>query len=299
MKEKMKNWIYENRKRIIGICSAVAMVFLIIGVCLVEKNSVNVEATEKQASITETTSKKSDEEKGSTKKVVSKETSKETAEKTNEGDTKTADKKDTEEKKSSETDSGTKKNDKAITTGNSSKTSEKTNGAATNNSGSSTTTTGSSDSKPTTNNNSKPSGSTESTSANNNSGTTQTTPTQPDKPQHTHNWVEQTTIVHHDATGHNETYVVTEAWDETVTEWVYDPWECCNVCGADCTGDGGAHMKEHALAGEGGGRHTEYYKQVTYTVHHDAVYGTRWVQDTAAWDETVVTGYACSCGATK
>ena len=133
------------------------------------------------------------------------------------------------------------------------------------------------------------------------------TPSQPaaskpaaSKPAHQHNYVAQTHVVHHDATGHNEPYVVQDAWDEQVTTYEDYAWECCNVCGADCTADPWGHMEQHALAYEGGGYHTEYgTRPVTTTVHHDAVYGTRWVQDSAAWDETVVDGYVCSCGARK
>ena len=112
------------------------------------------------------------------------------------------------------------------------------------------------------------------------------------KPVHQHNYVAQTHVVHHEATGHNEPYVVQDAWDEQVTTYEDYPWDCCNVCGADCTADPGGHAYQHAIKGEGGGHHTEYdSRPVTKTVHHDAVYGTRWVQDTAAYDETVVDGY--------
>ena len=122
----------------------------------------------------------------------------------------------------------------------------------------------------------------------------------PEKPQHTHTLQEKTHTVNHSEVGHNEQYVVKEAWTETVTEDVYDPWECCNVCGADCTADPSGHMKQHALAGEGGGRHTEYYKTVTRTVEHPAEYGTRYVVDTPAWTETVSDGFFCiGCGAKK
>lgn len=94
--------------------------------------------------------------------------------------------------------------------------------------------------------------------------------------------------------------MVQDAWDEQVTTYEDYPWDCCNVCGADCTADPGGHAYQHAIKGEGGGHHTEYdSRPVTKTVHHDAVYGTRWVQDTAAYDETVVDGYVCSCGARK
>lgn len=120
------------------------------------------------------------------------------------------------------------------------------------------------------------------------------------KPAHQHNYVAQTHVVHHEATGHNEQYVEQEAWDEQVTTYEDYAWSCCNVCGADCTADPGEHAYQHAIKGEGGGHHTEYdTRSVTTTVHHDAVYGTRWVQDSAAYDETVVDGYVCSCGARK
>ena len=122
----------------------------------------------------------------------------------------------------------------------------------------------------------------------------------PEKPQHTHTWQEKTHTVNHPEVGHNEQYVVKEAWTETVTEDVYDPWECCNVCGADCTADPSGHAKQHALAGEGGGHHIEYYKTVTRTVEHPAEYGTRYVVDTPAWTETVSDGFFCTgCGAKK
>lgn len=138
-------------------------------------------------------------------------------------------------------------------------------------------------------------------STNTNSGSNQgnSTPA-PSKPAHQHNYVAQTHVVHHDATGHNEPYVVQAEWDEQVTTYEDYAWSCCNVCGADCTADPGEHAYQHAIKGEGGGHHTEYgTRPVTTTVHHDAVYGTRWVQDSAAWDETVVDGYVCSCGARK
>ena len=122
----------------------------------------------------------------------------------------------------------------------------------------------------------------------------------PEKPQHTHTWQEKTHTVNHPEVGHNEQYVIKEAWTETVTEDVYDPWDCCNVCGADCTADPGGHAYQHAIAGEGGGHHTEYYKTVTRTVEHPAEYGTRWVVDQPAWTETVSDGFFCSgCGTKK
>ena len=120
-------------------------------------------------------------------------------------------------------------------------------------------------------------------------------------PKHEHKYdIELSHIVHHEATGHDEQYVVKEAWDEEVTVEEEYAWSCCNVCGADCTADPGEHAYQHAIKGEGGGHHTEYgTRLVTTTVHHDAIYGTRWVQDSEAYDEKVIDGYACSCGAKK
>lgn len=132
----------------------------------------------------------------------------------------------------------------------------------------------------------------------NNGGNT----SKPSVPSHTHNWVGQTHTVHHEATGHNEQYVVSEAWDEQKSEPIYEMqlhWYC-NTCGADITSDPVGHLENTDC----GGYHSNYIQVQTgtnnYTVHHDAVYGTRWVQDSAAWDETVSDGYTCSgCGATK
>jgi hypothetical protein len=122
----------------------------------------------------------------------------------------------------------------------------------------------------------------------------------PEKPQHTHTWQEKTHTVNHPEVGHNEQYVVKEAWTETVTEDVYDPWECCSVCGADITANVDEHIKQHMMNGEGGRWHTEYYKTVTRTVEHPAEYGTRYVVDTPAWTETVSDGFFCTgCGAKK
>lgn len=169
------------------------------------------------------------------------------------------------------------------------------------------------ESKPTENNTSKPA-STNSSKPNaskpadnkpttgNTSGSKPGSGSSSNAPAHQHNFQPVPKVVHHDATGHNEQYVEQEAWDETViigTEIIGD-WACCNVCGKNITGIINQHQKEHALAGEGGGWHTEYYERdITDVIHHEAVYGTRWVKDSEAWDETVIDGYKCSCGATK
>ena len=123
----------------------------------------------------------------------------------------------------------------------------------------------------------------------------------PSKPSHAHSWNAQTTVVHHPASGHNEQVLIKEAWTEYKPIYETVAIEVCNTCGADITANHSQHMKEHALKGEGGSRRTEYIQKQTgtETIAHPAEYETRWVQDSAAWDETVITGYTCSCGASK
>ena len=111
--------------------------------------------------------------------------------------------------------------------------------------------------------------------------------------------------VHHDATGHYETQqtLKTAAWDESV----YDgPQTKCNYCGQTFanSSDYDAHADYYRSLWN------EQYNQATdneqidnsllqhgsstcvpvyHTVHHDAEYTTTqvWVEDTAAYDETV------------
>ena len=95
--------------------------------------------------------------------------------------------------------------------------------------------------------------------------------------------------------------LIKEAWTEYKPIYETVAIEVCNTCGADITDNHSQHMKEHALKGENASRRTEYIQKQTgtETIAHPAEYETRWVQDSAAWDETVITGYTCSCGASK
>ena len=118
----------------------------------------------------------------------------------------------------------------------------------------------------------------------------------PSKQTHTHNYnIPITKTVHHDPTGHNEPVY------KTVTDYqdqpVYEYRTICNKCGADCTNDPVLHSAEC-----GGGYSNKKIQTGTQRVvvgTHQEQTGTRWVPDSAAWDETVTTGYKCSCGATK
>lgn len=114
------------------------------------------------------------------------------------------------------------------------------------------------------------------------------------QPEHTHSWVEQTTTVTHEATGHYETVVVKDAWDEEVKEGRV----ICTGCGtAFVTTD---EWLDHNLWDDCPYGYTS--KLITVdTIHHEAETQEVWVEDSPAWTETVGTGsYTCStCGATK
>ena len=115
------------------------------------------------------------------------------------------------------------------------------------------------------------------------------------KPQHTHTWVAQTKSVYHEATGHYENKWVQDsaAWDEPTYEERYVCYKCGKVMTADM--DPVVHSSE--CRGSYGVESIQ-----TGTIHHEATGHNeqRWVQDSAAWTETVTTGYKCSgCGATK
>ena len=60
----------------------------------------------------------------------------------------------------------------------------------------------------------------------------------------------------------------------------------CNVCGADITGNETAHSKQHMLAGEGSGHHSEVVSKITGydTVHHDATGHYETVEDGCHWE---------------
>lgn len=98
--------------------------------------------------------------------------------------------------------------------------------------------------------------------------------------QHVHNWIAETTVVHHDAqyqTVHHDAVTEVHA--------------ICNNCNADITGNIDGHFKENIFSGCGS-YHT------TNVVIQDAWDET--IEISPAWDEQVITGYKCSsCGSTK
>lgn len=117
--------------------------------------------------------------------------------------------------------------------------------------------------------------------------------------EHTHNWVAQYKTVNVPEKGHNEQVLVQAAYDEQVPITEMKEFSICNQCGADITG----RYIEHFEANDGcSGYHSEWREVVTgyKTVHHDAVYETRYVVDSPATTKQELTGYKCSsCGKTK
>lgn len=169
--------------------------------------------------------------------------------------------------------------------------------------GNTASTTNTSSNKNNTSSSSKPSNSSSNNSSSskpsNNSGSSSNS----SKPaEHTHNWVAQYKTVNVPEKGHNEQVLVQAAYDEQVPITEMKEYSICNVCGADITNNTTSHTKAHTLAGEGGGYHSEWREVVTgyNTVHHDAVYETRYVIDSPATTKQELTGYKCSsCGKTK
>ena len=116
--------------------------------------------------------------------------------------------------------------------------------------------------------------------------------------EHTHNWVAQYKTVNVPEKGHNEQVLVQAAYDEQVPVTEMKEFSICNNCGADITG----FASEHILNGTCRRYHSEWREVVTgyNTVHHDAVYETRYVVDSPATTKQELTGYKCSgCGKTK
>lgn len=122
--------------------------------------------------------------------------------------------------------------------------------------------------------------------------------------EHTHNWVAQYKTVNVPEKGHNEQVLVKDAWDEQVEIKEMRPHDICSSCGEDLTGtDISSHVYQHMINGDDkGGHYTKWSEDVIgyKTVHHDAVYETRYVVDSPATTKQELTGYKCSgCGKTK
>lgn len=117
--------------------------------------------------------------------------------------------------------------------------------------------------------------------------------------EHTHNWVAQYKTVNVPEKGHNEQVLVQAAYDEQVPIKEMQEFTICSTCGANITGHAVEHL-ENSLNCQG---YYADYREVTTgynTVHHEAVYETRYVVDSPATTKQELTGYKCSgCGKTK
>lgn len=179
--------------------------------------------------------------------------------------------------------------------------SKKNNTASTSNSSSNKNNSSSSSSKPS----SKPSNSSSNNSGSSKPSNNNGSNSNNSKPaEHTHNWVAQYKTVNVPEKGHNEQVLVQAAYDEQVPITEMKAFDICSTCGAELTSaTASAHVKNHMINGEDkGGWHTEWREVVTgyNTVHHDAVYETRYVVDSPATTKQELTGYKCSgCGKTK
>ena len=122
--------------------------------------------------------------------------------------------------------------------------------------------------------------------------------------EHKHDWVAQYKTVTVPEKGHNEQVLVQAAYDEQVPVTEMKAHDICSSCGADLTGtDISSHVYQHMINGDDkGGHYTEWRETVVgyKTVHHDAVYETKYVVDSPATTKQELTGYKCSgCGKTK
>ena len=134
-----------------------------------------------------------------------------------------------------------------------------------------------------------------SSSNKNNSSTSSSKPA-----EHTHDWVAQYKTVNVPEKGHNEQVMVQAAYDEQVP--VTEMQEICvgNQSGLQINGDPNEYLLNNSNGDSGW--HSEWRETVVgyKTVHHDAVYETRYVVDSPATTKQELTGYKCSgCGKTR
>lgn len=239
-----------------------------------KEDKVNLDVTKKDGSTATLTpsedSVKTEEEKKDESEVKQEEKKEEKKEETAKADT--SNKSNSSESKKNNTASTSSNSNKNNSSSSSSKPSSKPSNSSSNNSGSS-----------------KPS---------NNSGSNSSS----SKPaEHTHNWMAQYKTVNVPEKGHNEQVLVKDAYDEPTYGYEYHSF--CNTCGLDLTANGindAQHVKQHMLNGEGGSTTQKPVEVQTGTIHHEAVYETRYVVDSPATTKQELTGYKCSsCGKTK
>lgn len=118
--------------------------------------------------------------------------------------------------------------------------------------------------------------------------------------EHTHNWVAQYKTVNVPEKGHNEQVLVQAAYDEQVPVTEMKEIHVGNQSGLQINGDPNEYLLNNSNGDSGW--HSEWRETVVgyNTVHHEAVYETRYVVDSPATTKQELTGYKCSsCGKTK
>lgn len=237
-----------------------------------KEDKVNLGVTKKDGSTATLTpsedSAKTEEEKKDEQEVKQEEKKEEKKEETAKADT--SNKSNSSESKKNNTASTSSSSNKNNSSSNSSKPSSKPSNSSSNNSSSS-----------------KPS---------NNSGSNSSS----SKPaEHKHEWVAQYKTVTVPEKGHNEQVLVQAAYDEQVP--ITEMKEICvgNQSGLQINGDPNEYLLNNSNGDSGW--HSEWREVVTgyKTVHHDAVYETKYVVDSPATTKQELVGYKCSCGKTK
>ncbi|MBQ6671476.1 MAG: hypothetical protein IJM80_07640 [Firmicutes bacterium] len=123
--------------------------------------------------------------------------------------------------------------------------------------------------------------------------------------EHEHVWEPVTEIRRvEDRPARDEKVLVREAWTETVDEYSTVTHQVCGDCGAYMDelseAERSAHIKAHVMSGGSGSHYTKQFREKTgeRVIEHPAEY--RMVHYEAEWhEETVITGWRCSCGAVR
>lgn len=268
-KQKLKTWMQENKKKVIAIGVGVLLVIISAGSIALYSTSP-IERNNKKVSSNKSEKASKKLEKSSHKKDDKSDKEKEDAkaEDKKSEDKKTEDKKDVTKDISDTSDKGT--------SGSSSSGSSNSSGSSSNSSNSDS---GSGNSS------SKPSG------GNSNSGN--------NKPAHSHSW-EPTYSSVKVSDAWDE--LVKEAWTETVRNPAKDEYKDVVKCYCGATFDSESQWREHCKSMDAQGDYShggwsddqilvkEGYDTINHPAeykHHDAVYKDQ------------ITGYKCSCGATK
>lgn len=300
------------KKKILVMIAAVSLCAASLGGCngktattVTKKNKVVTQETSDQKSDSKSESTKADDTKSDSEtKQESKASSSTSVKSESNKDTKDSSSKSTSTNKTSGSANNTDKSS-GSTNASSSKTTTQANNTTTktNSSGGTTNTSSPKASSGSGSTNNTSSGGSSTNTSKNNTSSGSSSSGSSSTPAHTHNWVEQTTVIHHDAVT-NPVYVVdSAAYDEPIYD-VQPTGTRCKRCGAVFGSEDEWSAHSDAMIEQDDWSHGAYevvFENVQVgTTHHDEV--GHWEEQLVklAYDETVVSGYRCSgCGATK